>query len=59
MRVSEAAFQCGMGEDSVRRYAKEGAFLAIQPGRDIRIGRASFEAWLGSRRYGGNYDDDE
>ncbi len=51
MKVTEAAFRCGMSEDSVRRYAKEGTFFAIQPGRDIRIDRASFEAWMGRRRY--------
>lgn len=53
MSVAEAAFLCGMSEETVRRYAKEGAFWAIQPERYIRIHRASFNAWLESRRYAG------
>lgn len=51
LSVAEAAYRVGMSEKSVRRYAREGAFVAIQPERYIRIDRATFEAWMASRRY--------
>lgn len=59
LSVAEAAYRCGMSEVSVRRYAKQGEFLSIQPERYIRIDRASFEAWLRSRLYEGVGDGDE
>lgn len=59
LSVAEAAYRCGMSEDSVRRYAGQGSFLAIQPKSYIRINRASFQEWLESRRYAGVDDGDE
>lgn len=44
--VNEVAAVLGVSTNTVYKLVKEKAFVSVKVGRDIRISKASFDAWL-------------